>query len=175
MSVVAPNAFEGIAIPIPEVEGHGRPKQRFGAFQARGPSGRVVASQSLVGRVVSRRRLPGDRQRKDESAGTARPRVRIMTLRLTSAGDASRGGAIRLIVGLRDEVEKASSGEEKKGLIERAGMELKDEELDQVVGGELIGWQFRNDGPNPTYYICSKCNGLIAWADREAHESTCSG
>ena len=72
-------------------------------------------------------------------------------------------------------MEKASSGEEKKGLIERAGMELKDEELDQVVGGELIGWQFRNDGPNPTYYICSKCNGLIAWADREAHESTCSG
>ena len=36
---------------------------------------------------------------------------------------------------LKEEVEKAETKEEKKRLIEDAGMELTDEELDQVAGG----------------------------------------
>ena len=36
---------------------------------------------------------------------------------------------------LKEEVEKAETKEEKKILIEDAGMELTDEELDQVSGG----------------------------------------
>ena len=40
-----------------------------------------------------------------------------------------------LIGRLREEVEKAGTREDKKGLSEQAGMELKDEELDQVLGG----------------------------------------
>jgi hypothetical protein len=40
-----------------------------------------------------------------------------------------------LIGRLREEVEKAGAREDKKGLSEQAGMELKDEELHQVVGG----------------------------------------
>ena len=40
-----------------------------------------------------------------------------------------------LIGRLREEVEKAGTREDKKGLGEQAGMELKDEELHQVVGG----------------------------------------
>lgn len=39
-----------------------------------------------------------------------------------------------LIGRLREEVEKAGTREDKKGLSEQAGMELKDEELHQVVG-----------------------------------------
>lgn len=36
---------------------------------------------------------------------------------------------------LKEEVEKAETKEEKKRLIEDAGMELTDEELEQVAGG----------------------------------------
>ena len=36
---------------------------------------------------------------------------------------------------LKEEVEKAETKEEKKSLIEDAGMELTDEEMDQVAGG----------------------------------------
>ena len=47
---------------------------------------------------------------------------------------------MRLIGKLKEEVEKAETREEKKELIEEAGMELDDEELEQVAGGsyELI-------------------------------------
>lgn len=37
---------------------------------------------------------------------------------------------------LKEEVEKAETIEEKKSLIEDAGMELTDEELEQVAGGK---------------------------------------
>ena len=37
---------------------------------------------------------------------------------------------------LKEQVEKAETKEEKKSLIEDAGMELTDAELDQVSGGE---------------------------------------
>ena len=36
---------------------------------------------------------------------------------------------------LKKQVEKAESKDEKKKLIEEAGMELTDEEMDQVAGG----------------------------------------
>ena len=36
---------------------------------------------------------------------------------------------------LKNQVEKAESKDEKKKLIEEAGMELTDEEMDQVAGG----------------------------------------
>ena len=42
---------------------------------------------------------------------------------------------MRLIGKLKEEVEKAETKEEKKALIEEAGMELDDEELEQVSGG----------------------------------------
>ena len=42
---------------------------------------------------------------------------------------------MRLIGKLKEEVEKAETKEEKKVLIEEAGMELDDEELEQVSGG----------------------------------------
>ena len=42
---------------------------------------------------------------------------------------------MRLVGRLKEEVEKAETKEEKKVLIEEAGMELDDEELEQVSGG----------------------------------------
>ena len=42
---------------------------------------------------------------------------------------------MRLIGKLKEEVEKAETAEAKKELIEEAGMELDDEELEQVAGG----------------------------------------
>ena len=42
---------------------------------------------------------------------------------------------MRLIGKLKEEVEKAETKEEKKELIEEAGMELDDEELEQIAGG----------------------------------------
>ena len=42
---------------------------------------------------------------------------------------------MRLIGKLKEEVEKAETAEKKKELIEEAGMELDDEELEQVSGG----------------------------------------
>ena len=42
---------------------------------------------------------------------------------------------MRLVGRLKEEVEKAETAEKKKELIEEAGMELDDEELEQVSGG----------------------------------------
>ena len=47
---------------------------------------------------------------------------------------------MRLIGKLKEEVEKAETKEEKKVLIEEAGMELDDEELEQVAGGFAGGF-----------------------------------
>ena len=41
---------------------------------------------------------------------------------------------------LKNQVEKAESKEEKKKLIENAGMELTDEEMNEVAGGEYSPW-----------------------------------
>ena len=42
---------------------------------------------------------------------------------------------MRLVGRLKEEVEKAETAEKKKERIEEAGMELDDEELEQVSGG----------------------------------------
>ncbi len=42
---------------------------------------------------------------------------------------------MKLTGDLKNQVEKAESKDEKKKLIEEAGMELTDEEMDQVAGG----------------------------------------
>lgn len=42
---------------------------------------------------------------------------------------------MRLIGNLKDQVEKANSQEEAREIIEKAGMELTDEEMNQVGGG----------------------------------------
>ena len=42
---------------------------------------------------------------------------------------------MKLIGELKDKVEKAENQEEAKKIIEKAGMELTEEELDQVAGG----------------------------------------
>ena len=43
--------------------------------------------------------------------------------------------AMKLIGELKEKVEKAETAEAKKELIEEAGMELNDEELEQIAGG----------------------------------------
>ena len=42
---------------------------------------------------------------------------------------------MKLIGELKEKVEKAETAEAKKELIEEAGMELDDEELEQIAGG----------------------------------------
>ena len=44
---------------------------------------------------------------------------------------------MKLIGELKEKVEKAETKEETKALIEEAGMELDDEELEQVAGGVI--------------------------------------
>ena len=46
---------------------------------------------------------------------------------------------MKLTGDLKNQVEKAESKEEKKKLIENAGMELTDDELDEVAGGSSGG------------------------------------
>ena len=42
---------------------------------------------------------------------------------------------MKLVGELKEKVEKAKTNEEAKEIIEEAGMELTDEEMDQVAGG----------------------------------------
>ena len=49
---------------------------------------------------------------------------------------------MKLVGDLKDKVEKAENQEEAKKIIKDAGMELTDEEMDQVAGG-------RGEGPVP--------------------------
>ncbi len=48
---------------------------------------------------------------------------------------------MKLTGDLKNQVEKAESKDEKKSLIENAGMELTDEEMDMVAGGVDSGFQ----------------------------------
>ena len=43
---------------------------------------------------------------------------------------------MKLVGDLKDKVEKAENQEEAKEIIKEAGMELTDEEMDQVAGGD---------------------------------------
>ena len=58
---------------------------------------------------------------------------------------------MKLIGNLKKQVEETKSKEEAKEVIEKAGMELTDEELDQVAGGG--GFYSREK-----YYYCNKCH-----------------
>lgn len=49
---------------------------------------------------------------------------------------------MKLVGDLKDRVEKAANQEEAKKIIEEAGMELTEEELDQVAGGYKIPSDF---------------------------------
>jgi bacteriocin-like protein len=60
-------------------------------------------------------------------------------MRITRKGQhrptSNKEATMKLIGKLKEEVEKAETAEKKKELIEEAGMELDDEELEQVSGG----------------------------------------
>ncbi len=55
-----------------------------------------------------------------------------------------KGEAMKLIGELKEKVEKTETREEAKKIIEEAGMELTQDELDQVAGG--ISKVFDNNG-----------------------------
>ncbi len=57
---------------------------------------------------------------------------------------------MKLIGNLKKQVEETKNKEEAKEVIEKAGMKLTDEELDQVTGGVKVA-------PNDKYY-CYKCH-----------------
>ena len=61
--------------------------------------------------------------------------MRIMLLERQALDDHAKETVMRLVGRLKEEVEKAETAEKKKELIEEAGMELDDEELEQVSGG----------------------------------------
>ena len=49
---------------------------------------------------------------------------------------------MKLIGELKKQVEETKNKEEVKEVIEKAGMELTNKELDQVTGGARIPWKF---------------------------------
>ncbi len=74
---------------------------------------------------------------------------------------------MKLIGNLRDQVEKANSKEEAIGIIEKAGMQLTEDELNMVAGGGGIALADRSPGPGhlptwadgtkpPSYHDASK-------------------
>lgn len=64
---------------------------------------------------------------------------------------------MKLIGNLKNQVEKANSKEEAKGIIEKAGMQLTEDELNMVVGGGGIALADRSPGPGR----------LPTWVDRK--------
>lgn len=55
---------------------------------------------------------------------------------------------MKLIGALKEKVEKAETMEEKKRLIEEAGIELTDEEIEMVSGGEITSANVDGYGPS---------------------------
>ena len=60
---------------------------------------------------------------------------------------------------LKNQVEKAELKDEKKKLIENAGMELSDDELGKVAGGTESDWlpKFRGYLDRPWRIYCNSC------------------
>ena len=54
---------------------------------------------------------------------------------------------MKLVGELKDKVEKAENQEEAEEIIKEAGMELTDDELDQVSGGSSCAYKNSNKGP----------------------------
>ncbi len=73
---------------------------------------------------------------------------------------------MKLVGNLKKQVEATNSKEEAKELIENAGMQLTDDELDNVTGGnggtnpydELGYCQCSNGKPGPIGQICPVCH-----------------
>lgn len=63
---------------------------------------------------------------------------------------------MKLVGELKDKVEKAENQEEAKKIIKEAGMELTDEELDQVAGG--VFWRFSYDDSQNNGYSIEKAS-----------------
>ena len=63
---------------------------------------------------------------------------------------------MKLVGELKDKVEKAENQEEAKKIIKEAGMELTDEELDQVAGG--VFWRFSYDDSQNNGYSNEKAS-----------------
>lgn len=57
--------------------------------------------------------------------------------------------AMKLTGDLKNQVEKAESKDEKKSLIENAGMELTDDELNMVAGGTVVETNESEQAPYP--------------------------
>ncbi|MCR4908273.1 MAG: hypothetical protein K5985_05525 [Lachnospiraceae bacterium] len=79
---------------------------------------------------------------------------------------------MKLTGNLKKQVEKAESKQEKKSLIENAGMLLNDDELEMVSGGDttLVGlysecivtkqrheWKLYEKNENKTIFMCRNC------------------
>ena len=70
---------------------------------------------------------------------------------------------MKLIGNLKNQVEKANSKEEAKGIIEKAGMQLTADELEMVTGGSSIAPAERSSGggrlpsgdPGPSFQALS--------------------
>lgn len=57
---------------------------------------------------------------------------------------------MELMGNLKDKVSKAKDKEEARGLIEKAGMKLTDDELDMVAGGQMLP-EFFNGEKNQNF------------------------
>ena len=69
---------------------------------------------------------------------------------------------MKLVGELKKKVEETKNKEEAKELIENAGMQLTDEELDHVAGGEDLYGDCSNGGKHDwEYYIDSESNQLM--------------
>ena len=73
---------------------------------------------------------------------------------------------MKLVGNLKKQVEETKNKEEAKEVIEKAGMELTDDELDQVAGGGIgrINWM--------DIYYCNKCHKN---SGPEGHSCDCGG
>ena len=67
---------------------------------------------------------------------------------------------------LKKQVDKATDREEKRSLIEKAGMMLNEDELDQVTGGIRV--------PPPGGNVCRKCGTLITQEILERNNGYCN-
>ncbi len=66
---------------------------------------------------------------------------------------------IKLVGDLKKQVEETKNKEEAKDILEKAGMELNDEELDQVVGGMKITSNKSKKILNPLLKLIQKLIG----------------
>ena len=69
---------------------------------------------------------------------------------------------MKLVGNLKKQVEETTNKEEAKEVIEKAGMELTDEELDKVAGGgDGYNYDFCEWGPNNTHEWFTNENGQL--------------